>query len=210
MSSTAAAEKKTGFDLKSLLVDKLRMLVFVLILGSVSAALLVYLEGYTMAMVERNAELAYKASILKAFNLDTAGSSIDEVFENIITSEEIDGKTFYRDVDGNVAFRFDGPGLWGPIAGILALRPDLMSIEGMTILEQQETPGLGGRIAEEWFQTQFRGVEVDPQLVILPSSRTASNPNEVDGITGASMTGEFLTDMLNRSIANARKLLEVE
>ena len=50
----------------------------------------------------------------------------------------------------------DGPGLWGSIEGYVAISKDYSTILGLTFITQSETPGLGGRIGEEEYLSQFR------------------------------------------------------
>ena len=56
-----------------------------------------------------------------------------------------------------MAVPFSGSGVWGPIEGVLALEPDMQTIRGVRFYKQEETPGLGGEIASDWFQAQFKG-----------------------------------------------------
>jgi Na+-transporting NADH:ubiquinone oxidoreductase subunit C len=59
------------------------------------------------------------------------------------------------------AFVRNGAGLWGTITAVVGLAPDLRTVAGIMFIDQNETPGLGARISEDWFQEQFRGKE-DP------------------------------------------------
>jgi Na+-transporting NADH:ubiquinone oxidoreductase subunit C len=108
-----------------------------------------------------------------------------------------------------VAVPFAGDGLWGPIRGFLALEADRRTIRGIAFHEQEETPGLGGEIAGEAFRAQFRGKRIvaadgTPGIVIR-RGKGAQAVNEVDGITGATMTCEKVQAMLNRLIARIAK-----
>ena len=102
------------------------------------------------------------------------------------------------------AVKFAGPGLWGPIKGFLALEPDMKTIRGITFYEQEETPGLGGEIATPAFTSQFEGKTIVDQqdksgLVILTGKSDLAQ-NEIDGITGATMTCDKVQEMLNAVI----------
>ena len=108
-----------------------------------------------------------------------------------------------------VAFPFAGPGLWGPIKGFLALEADLRIIRSIAFHEQEETPGLGGEIGADWFKRQFEGKSIlssdgVPGIKITRGDG-ASEPNEVDGITGATMTCDKVEEMLNQAIAKIAK-----
>lgn len=107
-----------------------------------------------------------------------------------------------------VAVQFEGPGLWGPVKGFLSLEPDMKTIKGMTVYEQEETPGLGGEIGSAEFQEKFKGVSImdaagKPGIVIKQSGVSARN--EIEGITGATMTCEKLQLMLNEVIEEIAK-----
>jgi len=107
-----------------------------------------------------------------------------------------------------VAVEFEGPGLWGPVKGFLSLEPDMKTIKGMTVYEQEETPGLGGDIGTPGFQEKFKGRSImdssgKPGIVIKQSG--ASAQNEIEGITGATMTCEKLQAMLNEVIEEIAK-----
>jgi len=109
---------------------------------------------------------------------------------------------------------FSGSGLWGTITGVIAVSPDLKSIRGLEIISHNETPGLGGRIDEQWFKDQFRGETIRLQgesgagsakgiSVRKGSGGMDSNPDnsEVEGITGASLTSASVETIVNNVIA---------
>jgi len=103
-----------------------------------------------------------------------------------------------------VAVPFKGPGLWGPIEGFIALKPDMRTIRGIAFTKQEETPGLGGEIAAAWFRRQFIDKQIinakgEPGIRILHEAGDRG-PNEVDGITGATMTCDKVQEMINETI----------
>ena len=83
---------------------------------------------------------------------------------------------------------------------LLALEPDLTTIKSVRFFRQTETPGLGGEIVAEWFQTQFEGKSIisssgKPGFKIgKPGQQT--DANSVDGISGATMTSDKVEDIL--------------
>jgi Na+-transporting NADH:ubiquinone oxidoreductase subunit C len=104
------------------------------------------------------------------------------------------------------AVRFAGPGLWGPIEGFLAFEPDLRTIRALTFYRQEETPGLGGEIAADWFKKQFVGKSAvnaagEPGIAIGGTA----GPNTVDAISGATMTCDKLEIILDGVL---KKLVE--
>jgi len=92
-----------------------------------------------------------------------------------------------------------GNGYQSTIRAYLALEADLATVAAFTVYEQGETPGLGSRITEPAWQAQWAGKSVsrDGEVVIEVVRGTADGPYEVDGISGASVTGYAVTDMLH-------------
>lgn len=102
----------------------------------------------------------------------------------------------------------NGFGLWDAIYGYLAIKPDAVTIIGITWYEHIETPGLGAVISEASWQSQFPDKKIfnitDPSDDIsrLPVGVTVvrgkvsevigTGPKAdtaVDGIPGATLTG---------------------
>lgn len=185
----------------------LRIIIFVVVMGTVSSGLLVGINGLTAAQIARNEELKLKSSVLDALEIVYQKENILELFDAKIKVMEKDSKKFYRADDGAVAFEFFGPGLWGPIKGIASINSDLKTIRTLKILHQEETPGLGARIAEKEFLGQFKNKEFAPQLIFTPQGKAKAN-NEVDAITGATLTSKALEKLLNGIIQKNLNVLK--
>jgi Na+-transporting NADH:ubiquinone oxidoreductase subunit C len=102
---------------------------------------------------------------------------------------------------------FTSRGLWGKIYGYMALDTDGATVKGFTVYKHQETPGLGGEIEKRWFQKNFAGKKIvdrggDFVSVSIAKGKAAeavpetSRGNYVDGISGATLTGKFLSQGL--------------
>jgi len=102
---------------------------------------------------------------------------------------------------------FTSRGLWGKIYGYLALDTDGATIKGFTVYKHQETPGLGGEIEKRWFEKNFSGkkiVDRSGKFVSVAIAKgkaaeavpEAKQSNYVDGISGATLTGKFLSQGL--------------
>lgn len=93
-----------------------------------------------------------------------------------------------------------GTGYQSTIHAMLALEPDLTTVAGLTILEQGETPGIGARIEEPEWQAQWTGKQIadaDGAIIIEVVRGEASEPYQVDGISGATRTGNGVAGMLH-------------
>lgn len=92
-----------------------------------------------------------------------------------------------------------GNGYQSRIEALLALQADLRTVAALTITAQGETAGLGARIEDPEWQALWPGREVadDTGAIRISVVRgQASSPYEVDGISGATRTGNGVTNML--------------
>jgi Na+-transporting NADH:ubiquinone oxidoreductase subunit C len=188
--------------------SKLSMIVFVLILGSTLTTALVSVDNFTKEPIARHKAIKLQKSVLSSLGFTYDKDSIDESFSENITALKIAEVTFYQDItSGNVAFKIQGMGVQGPIEGMVALTPDLQKIHGISIVHQEETPGLGGRIAEAEFLNRFKGKIITKGLLILPPGQANAN-NEVHGITGATFSCNAFEDILNNEIKRYVAMIE--
>ena len=136
-------------------------------------------------------------------------SVIAELQSSRTSKAKVGDQTVYRAYDesgkpAGYAFRFEGKGFWGRISGLLALKEDLDTIEGIIFTSHNETPGLGARIDEPWFRKQFKGLKLSNTAeggkYITVGGGEAKAANRVDAITGATMTSSLLEKLLNHDL----------
>ncbi len=121
----------------------------------------------------------------------------------------------------------NGFGLWDAIYGYLALDPNGDTVIGITWYDQKETPGLGANIATpEWqkdfpgkliflenpdgktdFKTAPLGITVIKGKVSEVLGDTPKAKSSVDGMAGATLTGNGVTDAYKESLAPYRAFL---
>ncbi|MGN0190112.1 MAG: NADH:ubiquinone reductase (Na(+)-transporting) subunit C [Candidatus Cryptobacteroides sp.] len=82
-----------------------------------------------------------------------------------------------------------GAGLWGPVWGYLSFTEDGRTFGGAIFDHKSETPGLGAKITEEPFYSQFHGRSITDEGYFGVIKGGARDKNhEVDAISGASIT----------------------
>jgi electron transport complex protein RnfG len=97
-----------------------------------------------------------------------------------------------------------GPGFQDIIKILYGFRPAERRITGMEVLESRETPGLGDKIYKDRaFVSEFHDLAIDPEVVAVKKG-TGSAPNEVDAITGATISSKAIVRIINEG--NARWL----
>jgi Na+-transporting NADH:ubiquinone oxidoreductase subunit C len=190
--------------------------IYAAVLGTTCAFLLTAVAEVTRERAEANKKAEEYRNIFSALNVpfdaEASSEKLEEVYsQNIVEKEFVGEEKLYVYVSPEskddviaTAVKLHGAGLWGPIKGVMALEPDMKTIRGITFYEQEETPGLGGEIATEPFLSQFKAksiydAEGKPGIVIKGGK--SPNPiNEVDGITGATMTCDKVQELINVSI----------
>lgn len=184
------------------------------ILSTVCALLLAATASFTRPYQEANKEAEETLNILTALKVPlgekVSAMALREIYEENVKKQEQGEITLYvyspADADGEteaVVVRFEGSALWGPVKGFLALESDMRTIRGITFYEQEETPGLGGEIVTDWFRQQFEGksiLDADGKPGIIIKGKGATAQNQVDAISGATMTCDKVQEMINKTI----------
>ncbi|MDX1404102.1 MAG: Na(+)-translocating NADH-quinone reductase subunit C [Woeseiaceae bacterium] len=96
-----------------------------------------------------------------------------------------------------------GSGLWSTMRGYLAVAADGTTIRGLGFYEHGETPGLGDQIDDAEWRTQWSGKRIydDQGNARIEVVRGTVHPGaaavyQVDGISGATLTGKGVTDLV--------------
>jgi Na+-transporting NADH:ubiquinone oxidoreductase subunit C len=98
-----------------------------------------------------------------------------------------------------------GNGLWDEIWGNLALEGDVSTVAGAAFDHKGETPGLGAEIKDNpRFANNFEGRKIYEgdvlRSIVVRKGGAQDDTYEVDGISGATVTADGVTEMLQRGI----------
>jgi Na+-transporting NADH:ubiquinone oxidoreductase subunit C len=132
-----------------------------------------------------------------------------------------------------IALPIAGKGLWSTIFGYIALNPDTDSVLGIQFYKHGETPGLGGEVEKKWFTDNFVNhpiEESDGEVTYVPkkirndngkiisisvikggvdySKSNKSSIHQVDGISGATVTADGVSDFLLEDLLRYEKTLD--
>lgn len=113
----------------------------------------------------------------------------------------------YQVMDGDevkmIVLPVQGMGLWSTLYGYLALEADTTTIAGIAFYEHAETPGLGGEIENPRWQAEWIGRKAfdenwEPQIRVIKGEADPPEeaPHRVDGLTGATLTGNGVTGLV--------------
>lgn len=161
-----------------------------------------------------------------AFNLDPrkyyakinsikkeCGSDISCVSQKMMEAK-IHAPLFVCEKNGQPVYvaHFSGKGLWDDIWGYVGVKPS-RKINAAVFDHKAETPGLGSKITEEWFQVQYQNKsiattsdEYKPIKVYKPGLPT--NDFSVNGISGATFTGVGVDEMMGRALQAAHAYMK--
>ncbi len=97
-----------------------------------------------------------------------------------------------------------GMGLWSMMYGLLALGPDLTTIESLSFYEHGETPGLGGEVDNPRWKALWVGKhafdsEGKVRIEVIKGQVTPQTPDaryKVDGLSGATFTARGVGNLV--------------
>ena len=94
-----------------------------------------------------------------------------------------------------------GPGFQDTIALLYGYTPQQKLVLGMEVLESRETPGLGDKIYKDAeFVGSFSALSIEPEIVAVKKGSKA-RPNEIDAITGATISSKAVVRIINETHA---------
>jgi Na+-transporting NADH:ubiquinone oxidoreductase subunit C len=171
------------------------------------SALIIGFARGTKDRVEANERLAFEKAVLSAFPEIpyTADGQAHQFFqEHFELRPEAAGAWVYvqNGETAGYALPIEGKGFWATIRGIVGIASDGRTIRGLAFYEQNETPGLGARIAEPFFRDQFQGLAMgqDGPPVELRPAGSALSAGQVHAISGATQTCMRLETLLNEDV----------
>jgi len=187
--------------------SSLRLVLTLGLTGLLSGLVLVGIYLATKPRIERNQAEALQRAIFRVLP-GTESTTPMVLRDGRLTEWTEPGRppedgTIYAGFDAQgalvgYAIPADGSGFMDTIRLIYGFDPSRKVIVGMQVLDSRETPGLGDKIVgDEAFHANFRALAVEPDIVPVKHETTA--PNQVDCITGATISSEAVVSILDRS-----------
>ncbi|MGL4854686.1 MAG: FMN-binding protein, partial [Lentisphaeria bacterium] len=132
--------------------------------------------------------------LFKSALIDGKDVTIDNFLALRVTPQHFLLRPFAENL---VVIGMTGSGLWGPIRAIMATDLEFEKIIGFTIVEMNETPGLGSQYKEREFLQNLIGK--NPRKVAIINRGKKVEIDDLDGITGATYTGKAIELMIKSS-----------
>jgi Na+-transporting NADH:ubiquinone oxidoreductase subunit C len=199
-----------GEEKRSFRESRIYPVFFMVMITVFFIGILAFFFNSTMERVNKYNEITLKRSILKTFDLPV--DNIEDTFKKHIIEFEKSDLIYYqgemeREILG-YCFPISGPGLWGTIDALLTLTPELDEIKKIEIINNNETPGLGSRITENWFKDQFKGKMVIVNDLIrtfqlIPEDEIGSE-GQIRQVTGATFSSKAVVDIIAKEMKKIR------
>jgi len=163
-------------------------IIFITVVVFASVGLVTWTDSVTATKIEEQKEQEIQRMLKEMFP-----SMSEYTFEDDIYTIYSDGASV------GYAFLAVGKGYGGDIDILIGLE-DEMTIKGITIISQSETPGLGSRIAESSFASKFAGLNIGDVAL-------KQDGGEIDGITGATISSGAVVDAVRTAAMEKVKSL---
>lgn len=202
---------------KELVKERVFTVFFMVAVTFVAITLVGLVDIATAASVARNKGLFLRQAVADAFGI-TSHDTMEELFDwfdnavTVVESEDGSPDHFWitnEDGSESLVLVYRGSGLWGGITAFVGFESDNQTIRGVNFQDHVETPGLGARIDEPWFRSQFVG-KSGPFKSLLGEPASKS---QLDGsndafhqVTGATITSSSVREIMNQSLKRAQAL----
>jgi electron transport complex protein RnfG len=115
-------------------------------------------------------------------------------------------EAFSKGARAGWVIKSSGQGYADKIELLVGVNETADTITGLFVLDQKETPGLGNKVIETGWRGQFIGKPAASDLSVTKSGATA--PEEIDAVTGATISSDAVVQIVNTALADVRPELE--
>lgn len=181
-----------------------RLVASLAISGFLSGLIIIGIYVATLPTITENKARELREAVFKVLPGVQGMRKLQFDGEQVVIKHEgkDDEDTLYAGYDAEnrfigYAITSQGPGFQDTIRLLYGYLPGERKIVGMEILESRETPGLGDKIYKDAdFVANFDALAIEPQIITVKKG-ARSRPNEVDAITGATISSKAVVRIIN-------------
>lgn len=196
----------TGANKQTASPSSLRLVLTLAIAGLVSGIAIIGIYESTLPTITANKARELREAVFKV--LPGVSSMQALVYRGgelvVVEAPDKDEPVVYGGYDDQgefvgYAMPAAGPGFQDTIAILYGYRPGEKLVVGMEVLESRETPGLGDKIYKDAvFVAGFSALSLEPEIVAVKKG-TRSGDNEIDAITGATISSKAVVRIINEA-----------
>lgn len=195
-------------------VPSWRLLATLAVAGALAGGLIVVVFSATLPRIEAHrAQLVAEAvrEVLPACTrwdtLYVAGNALSKQLPAGADAKTAESVFLAFDAGGNTVgavIKAGEPGFSDIVSVLFGLDPATGALTGMKVLGHKETPGLGDKIERDTFRSQFAGA----MAPLVGVKAKTGGKNEVQTITGATISSRAVLRTVNNAVARWRPLLQ--
>jgi len=193
------------------------------LVSTLCGIIIVFAYTLTIQPIARNLAIITKAAVSQV----VPGGESQAIFAiqpggNLKPAPDVSGSEpkLFAVYDGagkllGVAIEAAGPGYSDLIRVMYAYSPDRQAVTGFKLVDAKETPGLGDKIGTDThFLANFNDLEANPaesglaHPIQTVKYGTKTNPWEIDGISGATVSSNAVGRIINESAQRIVPLIE--
>jgi Na+-translocating ferredoxin:NAD+ oxidoreductase subunit G len=174
--------------------ENIRLGAILLIITAIAGLLLGAAHSVTLEPIAKQEQMT-KATAMREILPKAQDFKVKEVaLEGVI--KEVNEGTASGKLSG-YAIKVAPKGYGGAVELMVGISTE-GKVEGIKVLSHSETPGLGANASQPKFSGQFAGKPIAKDLVVVKKAPSADN--EIEAITGATITSKAVTNGVNEAI----------
>ncbi len=171
----------------------------------ISGGLLAWANVVSLPLIQENRRVATAEAVLSVLPGTKEVSEVKRAGVTLFEGKDSDGRAI------GLAIPVDTSGFQGNIKMMVGVDSEFKKILGLKIIENIETPGLGNLITEADWLKQFAGLSAEDKIIVIKNQTPEEENNEIEAITGATISSQAVADGLNRELAReSKKMNKVE
>jgi len=186
--------------------SSLRLMLTLAIAGLISGVAIIGIYESTLPTITANKARELREAVFKVLPGVSQMQQLVYRDGELVAAEELkkDEQAVYGGYDQQgdfvgYAIPAAGPGFQDTIGLLYGFTPERKLIIGMAVLESRETPGLGDKIYKDAdFVGSFSALSTEPKIVAVKKG-TKTKPNEIDAITGATISSNAVVRIINET-----------
>ena len=177
--------------MKNIIIMTIKLLVITIVAGIVLGVVNAVTKDPIAEQQRIAADDARKAAFLDAASFEAMDIDIPEeyaIIQNVYTAFDANGDNI------GIVAEVKTKGYSAGLNLTIGIGADGV-IKGAIVGDHQETPGLGAKATEPWFQAQYKNKPYDNPLVVVKTP--ATDTYDIQAIASATITSNGVTDAVN-------------
>lgn len=175
--------------------ENIRLGIILAIITTIAGLLLGFVHESTKAAIAENSKLNKEQMNLVMPDADNV-SKLDFSFDKESVVQEVMEAKGGNEVIGYI-IKVNAKGFHGNIGMLVGVSKD-EKITGINIVSHSETPGVGSKVEKQDFTNRFKEKSITDILKVVKTA--PAKENEVEGISGASISSAAVTQGVNNAV----------